>query len=145
MTARDLDLINLTAILTSLAMVIAPHAVHLPTWIPALVAVILLARFYFGLQHRKLPNKWLLMAVALSWHCTFLSHALWPRCRRCNAHGHDGPESHGDEQATRHDGGRPFGLFSGCNQFLLLAVDSDSNLHVAGRLGDHGDDDQPAA
>jgi transglutaminase-like putative cysteine protease len=66
MTARDLDLINLTAILTSLAMVIAPHAVHLPTWIPALVAVILLARFYFGLQHRKLPNKWLLMAVALS-------------------------------------------------------------------------------
>ncbi len=65
MTARDLDLINLTAILASLAMVIAPHAVHLPTWIPALVAVMLLARFYFGLQRRKLPNKWLLIAVAL--------------------------------------------------------------------------------
>src|SRR5579859_2342244 len=65
MTARDLDLINLTAILASLAMVIAPHAAHLPTWIPALVTVILLARFYFGLQHRKLPNKWLLIAVAL--------------------------------------------------------------------------------
>lgn len=68
MTARDLSLINLTAILLSLAMVIAPHAVHLPTWIPALVAVILLARFYAGWQHRKLPNKWLLIAVALA--CT---------------------------------------------------------------------------
>jgi transglutaminase-like putative cysteine protease len=68
MTARDLSLINLTAILLSLAMVIAPHAVHLPTWIPALVAVILLARFYVGWRHRKLPAKWLLIAVALA--CT---------------------------------------------------------------------------
>ena len=68
MTALDLNLISLTAILLSLAMVIAPHAVHLPTWIPALVAVVLLARFYFGWQHRKLPNKWLLIAVALA--CT---------------------------------------------------------------------------
>ncbi len=63
--ARDLSLINLTAILLSLAMVIAPHAVHLPEWIPALVAVVLLARFYAGWQHRKLPSKWLLIAVAL--------------------------------------------------------------------------------
>ena len=68
MTARDLSLINLTAILLSLAMVIAPHAVHLPTWIPALVAVVLLARFHVGWRHRKLPNKWLLIAVALA--CT---------------------------------------------------------------------------
>jgi transglutaminase-like putative cysteine protease len=68
MTARDLSLINLTAILTSLAMVIAPHAVHLPTWIPALVAVVLLARFYVGWRHRRLPNKWWLIAVALA--CT---------------------------------------------------------------------------
>lgn len=68
MTARDLSLTNLTAILLSLGMVMAPHAVHLPTWIPALVAVVLLARFYFGWQHRKLPNKWLLIAVALA--CT---------------------------------------------------------------------------
>jgi transglutaminase-like putative cysteine protease len=66
MIARDLSLINLTAILGSLAMVIAPHAVHLPTWIPALVAVILLARFYFGWRRRKLPSKWLLIAVALA-------------------------------------------------------------------------------
>ena len=66
MTARELSLINLTAILTSLAMVIAPHAVHLPAWIPALVTVVLLARFYFGWQRRMLPNKWLLIAVALA-------------------------------------------------------------------------------
>jgi transglutaminase-like putative cysteine protease len=65
MIARDPGLINLSAILISLAMVIAPHAVHLPTWIPALVAVVLLARFYFGWQQRTLPNKWLLIALAL--------------------------------------------------------------------------------
>ncbi len=68
MTAVDSSLINLSAILLCLAMVIAPHAVHLPTWIPALVAVVLLARFYAGWRHRKLPNKWLLIAVALA--CT---------------------------------------------------------------------------
>ena len=68
MSARDLGLINLSAILLSLAMVIGPHAMHLPTWIPALVAVVLLARFYVGWRHRKLPSKWLLIAVALA--CT---------------------------------------------------------------------------
>ena len=65
MTTRALGLTNLTAILVSLAMVIAPHAVHLPTWIPALVAIVLLARFYFGWRQRKLPKQWLLIAVAL--------------------------------------------------------------------------------
>ena len=68
MIARDLGLFNLSAILVSLAMVIAPHTVHLPTWVPALVAIILLARFYFGWRHLKLPNKWLLIAGALA--CT---------------------------------------------------------------------------
>jgi transglutaminase-like putative cysteine protease len=68
MTGRDLGLINLSAILISLALVIAPHAVHLPTWIPSLVAVVLLSRFFFGWRHRKLPKQWLLIAVALA--CT---------------------------------------------------------------------------
>ena len=68
MIARDLSLTNLTAILLSLSMVIAPHSVHLPTWIPALVAIVLLARFYAGWQHKKLPNKWLLIAIAMA--CT---------------------------------------------------------------------------
>ncbi len=66
MTVRDLSLANLSAILISLAMVIAPHAVHLPAWIPALVAVVLLARFYLGWRHRRLPNKFLLIVVALA-------------------------------------------------------------------------------
>ena len=66
MIARHLDQTNLAAILISLAMVIAPHAAHLPAWIPALVAVVLLARFYFGWQQRKLPNKVLLIAIALT-------------------------------------------------------------------------------
>ncbi|CAN0484976.1 unnamed protein product, partial [Phaeothamnion confervicola] len=47
-------------------MVIAPHAVHLPTWIPGLVAILLLGRFYFGWRQLKLPNKFLLVAVALA-------------------------------------------------------------------------------
>ncbi len=66
--ARDLGLLNLTAILVSLAMVIAPHATHLPSWIPALVGIVLLARFYFGWRQLRLPSKWLLVALALA--CT---------------------------------------------------------------------------
>ncbi|MFL6581201.1 MAG: DUF3488 and DUF4129 domain-containing transglutaminase family protein [Burkholderiales bacterium] len=65
MIARDVSLINLAAILGSLAMVIAPHALHLPAWIPTLAAVVLLARFYFGWRQTRLPNKWLLVALAL--------------------------------------------------------------------------------
>src|SRR6185369_13735434 len=64
--ARDLSLINLAAILGSLALVIGPHSLHLPGWIPALAAVVLLARFYFGWRRMKLPNKWLLIALALA-------------------------------------------------------------------------------
>ncbi|MEO8165692.1 MAG: DUF3488 and transglutaminase-like domain-containing protein, partial [Betaproteobacteria bacterium] len=67
-SARDLGLWNLVAILTSLAMVLAPHAAHLPSWIPALVSIVLLARFYFEWRQLKLPNKWLLVALALA--CT---------------------------------------------------------------------------
>src|SRR3954470_23549911 len=47
-------------------MIIAPHSRHLPAWIPALAAVVLLARFYFGWRGMKLPKKWLLVALALS-------------------------------------------------------------------------------
>ena len=62
MIARDVSLVNLAAILGSLATVIAPHSLHLPAWIPALAAVVLLARFYFGWRGMKLPKKWLLVA-----------------------------------------------------------------------------------
>lgn len=62
----ELSLTNLSAILVSLALVMAPHTSHLPTWIPVLVAVILLARFYFGWLRKRLPNKILLVAVAIA-------------------------------------------------------------------------------
>ena len=64
--ARNLGLANLTAILVSLALVMAPHASHLPTWIPSLVTIVLLGRFYIGWQHRRLPNKAILVAIAIA-------------------------------------------------------------------------------
>ena len=66
--AQDMRLVNLSAILLSVAMVLAPHALHLPNWIPVLVVAVLLTRFFFGFRRRKLPGKWLLIAIALA--CT---------------------------------------------------------------------------
>ena len=66
MTVRDLSLANLSAILLALGMVIAPHAAHLPTWIPALVTIVLLARLYLGWRDQRLPHKILLIALALA-------------------------------------------------------------------------------
>ena len=59
-----LSLVNLTALLFSLALVMAPHALHLPLWITAFGAVLLLARFYLGYRRKPLPNRWLLLAAA---------------------------------------------------------------------------------
>jgi transglutaminase-like putative cysteine protease len=64
--AAGLSPINLTALLFSLALVIAPHAQHLPVWIPAFGATVLLARFYLGYRRKPLPNRWLLLAAALA-------------------------------------------------------------------------------
>jgi transglutaminase-like putative cysteine protease len=57
---------NLAAILLSLALVGAPHASHLPIWIPVFAGTLLLARFYVGYRRKPLPNRWLLLAVALA-------------------------------------------------------------------------------
>lgn len=57
---------NLGAILLSLALVGAPHASHLPAWITVFGAVTLVARFWLGWKNRPLPNRWLLIAVALA-------------------------------------------------------------------------------
>lgn len=57
---------NLGAILVSLALVAAPHALHLPAWIPAFALAMLAARFYFGMARKPLPNRWLLLVVALA-------------------------------------------------------------------------------
>ena len=65
-SAAGLSLINLAAMLFSLALVMAPHARHLPVWIPAFGATVLLARFYLGYRRKPLPNRWLLLAAALA-------------------------------------------------------------------------------
>ncbi len=57
---------NLAAILLSLALVGAPHTSHLPTWIPVFAGILLLVRFYIGYRRKPLPNRWLLLAVALA-------------------------------------------------------------------------------
>ena len=65
-SAAGLSPINLTALLFSLALVMAPHARHLPIWIPIFGAAVLLARLYLGYRHKSLPNRWLLLAGALA-------------------------------------------------------------------------------
>ncbi len=65
-SAAALSPINLTALLFSVALVMAPHARHLPIWIPAFAATVLLARFYLGYRRKPLPNRWLLLAAALA-------------------------------------------------------------------------------
>ncbi|HEX4985662.1 MAG TPA: DUF3488 and transglutaminase-like domain-containing protein [Burkholderiales bacterium] len=63
---RELSLIKLSGILLSLALVMAPHAFHLPAWIPALVAAVLAARLYFGWRRQPLPRKALLLAATFA-------------------------------------------------------------------------------
>ncbi len=65
-SAAGLSPLNLAALLVSLALVMAPHAQHLPVWIPAFGATILLARFYLGHRRKALPSRWLLLAAALA-------------------------------------------------------------------------------
>lgn len=63
--AATLTSVNLAAILISLALVGAPHTSHLPAWIPVFAGLVLVARFYLGHRRKALPNRWLLLAVAL--------------------------------------------------------------------------------
>lgn len=62
----SLPLSCLVAILVSLALVIAPHARHLPAWIPVFGGVILAIRLYLGYRRLPLPGRWLLLATALA-------------------------------------------------------------------------------
>ena len=64
--AASLSPINLAALLFSLGLVMAPHAQHLPVWIPAFGAAVMLSRFYLGYRRKPLPNRWLLLAAALA-------------------------------------------------------------------------------
>lgn len=53
-------------LLLSILMVIAPHAAHLPLWVSALSAALLLWRAYLARIDNALPNRWLLTAITLA-------------------------------------------------------------------------------
>ncbi len=56
----------LNGLLATLALVIAPHAAHLPLWLSLLTAAILGARYWMARQNIALPRKWLLYALAVA-------------------------------------------------------------------------------
>ena len=53
-------------LLLSILMVIAPHADHLPLWISALCAALLVWRTYLAYSGDPLPRRWLLMAITFA-------------------------------------------------------------------------------
>jgi transglutaminase-like putative cysteine protease len=53
-------------LLLSLALVAAPHASHMPVWTIALTVMLLAWRAYVGFARLSLPNRWLLLLVALA-------------------------------------------------------------------------------
>lgn len=52
-------------LLVSLLLVAAPHAHHMPGWTIALTATLLAWRAYVGFARLALPNRWLLLLIAL--------------------------------------------------------------------------------
>jgi len=57
---------HVLCLLASLVMVAAPHSSHLPWWTIGLVTLLIAWRAYAGYAHRALPNRWLLLLVALA-------------------------------------------------------------------------------
>jgi transglutaminase-like putative cysteine protease len=53
-------------LLLALAMVVVPHASHLPWWAIALVAALIAWRGYLGYARLAMPNRWLLLPVAVA-------------------------------------------------------------------------------
>jgi len=53
-------------LLLSVLMVAAPHAVHLPLWVNALCAALLVWRGYLAHSGQPLPGRWLLMMLSLA-------------------------------------------------------------------------------
>jgi transglutaminase-like putative cysteine protease len=53
-------------LLLSILMVIAPHADHLPLWVSALCAVLLLWRTWLTYTGKPLPKRWLLMLITFA-------------------------------------------------------------------------------
>ena len=56
----------LTGLLATMALIIAPHATHLPLWLTGFAACIIGWRYLAGRGKLALPNKWLLLALALA-------------------------------------------------------------------------------
>lgn len=56
---------HLGYLLLSLALVMAPHTPHLPWWAIALVSTLIAWRAYLGYARLALPNRWLLLLVAV--------------------------------------------------------------------------------
>lgn len=52
-------------VLVSLALVAAPHATHMPWWTIGLVVMLIAWRAYVGHARLVLPNRWLLLLIAL--------------------------------------------------------------------------------
>ncbi len=65
MSAAQLDLRGLAAIIVSVSAVMAPHTLHVPTWTIAFCALALVLRLYIGWQRKPLPSSWLLIALTL--------------------------------------------------------------------------------
>lgn len=57
---------HVLCLLLSLAMVAAPHATHLPWWVIALAAMLITWRAYLGYARHAMPNRWLLLLVAVA-------------------------------------------------------------------------------
>src|SRR5665647_827764 len=53
-------------LLLSILMVIAPHADHLPLWVSALCAGLLLWRAWLTYTGKPLPKRWLLMLITVA-------------------------------------------------------------------------------
>jgi len=54
------------SLLLSTLLVIAPHAIHLPLWVNALCAALLVWRGYLARSGQRLPGRWLLMTLSLA-------------------------------------------------------------------------------
>lgn len=61
-----LDKILIYGLLASIVMVSAPHAEHLPLWVVALSATLLVWRTYLNFSGQPLPPRWLLLLVSIA-------------------------------------------------------------------------------
>ena len=57
---------HVLCMLLSLTMVAAPHTAHLPGWTIALMVMLIAWRAYVGYARLALPNRWLLLIIALA-------------------------------------------------------------------------------